>query len=93
MKGREIHWSDTGLNQVVWVRKIESLPFKIDETFDKFYEVVTISEKPMMYLAKGSEEAPREVCVYYKSGKFYSGFGFSFKEAIKEAVRDAIWYT
>jgi len=91
MKGRKISWSETNFSQTVWVEKVAELPFKITEDFDCFYTVSTISEKVVMYLAKDTSYK-KEVCVYFPNGKFYSGCGKTFAEAIKNGIKDAIWY-
>ena len=91
MKGTKIHWDKTGLNQAVFVKAISKLPFEISESFTKFYEVEWYGGGTVMYLAKGGF-VKNEVCVYYRSGKFYPGYGKNFAEAIKNAANDAIYY-
>ncbi len=42
-----------------------------------------------MYLGQGDKQAPREIVAWYrKHGEFWSGCGYSFKEAIEGAQRD-----
>lgn len=40
------------------------------------------------YLAKGYKTAPKEIVVWYRNKKFWSGYGKTFKDAIDGAQRD-----
>ena len=62
--------------------------------FDTFYEVRNFDKGGVvfMYLAKGHKSAPKQVCVFYRSGGFWSGYGKTLKEAIDGAQRDGWMY-
>tara|TARA_R110002020_G_scaffold458239_1_gene675585 strand:+ start:321 stop:611 length:291 start_codon:yes stop_codon:yes gene_type:complete len=90
--GEKIHLEDTNFNQHLYVQYIRTLPFNTNTEFTIYYKVVTKFGAPVMYLAKGNPDAPREVCVYYNNGKAYDGFGKNFTEAIKNAIRDAVLF-
>lgn len=95
MKGRELHWEDTGLGRSLYVQNIEALPFEHEDksAFNKFYKVVSYGgSTPIMYLVKGNPDAPKEVCGFYPNGKFWGGFSLNFKGAVVGMFKDAIYY-
>tara|TARA_R100000808_G_C2105579_1_gene121301 strand:+ start:39 stop:329 length:291 start_codon:yes stop_codon:yes gene_type:complete len=90
--GEKIHLEDTNFNQHLYVRYTRTVPFKQNAKYTIYYEVVTRFGTPVMYLTKGHPDGPREICVYYRNGKAYDGFGKTFTEAIKNAIRDAVLF-
>lgn len=92
---KEIHVQS---GHTMFVKKIEreELPDTLPENtelYDTFYVVKNWDDEGVvfMYLAKGYATAKDEYVVWYRSGKFWSGFGNSLKEAIEGAQRDG-WY-
>lgn len=92
-KIKDLHWKDTNLNQLAKVYKVDKIPFESEmEEYTKFYEVVTaLEEKPLLYLKSGHPEAPKEIVPVYLNGIGHSGYETTIAEAVKLAVRDAIY--
>ena len=93
-KGRKLHYHDTGLDRVLYVSAIDELPFENShaESYSKFYVVKDFNNTIFMYLAKGHEEGPREVVVFYRNNKFHMSYRNNFKEAVVMGFNDAIHY-
>lgn len=58
--------------------------------YTDYYQARNFTEEGVIffYLAKGYEDAPNQICVWYKNKKMWSSFGKNFKEAIDGAQRD-----
>jgi hypothetical protein len=95
---KELHWSETGLNQYCTVTSISKDEVTIQNedlnNYTKFYKVTlrTHPNNPVLFLAKGYELALREVVAFYPNGKSWGGCGYNFAETIREAVNSAIYY-
>ena len=92
-----ISYADTNLKSDCKVTTISQsdITIKNDDLdgYTKFYKVtLNFSDNVLMYLAKGYEDAPREVCVWYPNGKMWGSYGKNFKESIKGAYEDALYY-
>jgi hypothetical protein len=95
-KGKKLHWEDTGLNQLTWLRRVDSLPSKCKEAKDwkTLYELHTYDgDEPILYMAKGYKDEPnnREVVWWYRNGYFHGSYGLTFIDAIKQAIDSAIY--
>lgn len=86
----------------LFVKQIDpaSVPAKVQgnayfDAYPRVYEVRNWDAGGVVffYLAKGNAKAPNEVCVFYKNGQFWTGYGNNFKEAIDGAQRDGWLYT
>lgn len=65
------------------------------EVFSDFYVVQNFDTEGYVffYVGKGHVNAPGEIVVWYgQSGKLWSGFGKTFKDAIEGAQRDGWMY-
>ena len=96
---KRIKYSETNLIADCIVQSIEkkeidsAIVNKDLEGYNKFYKVMLcFNERIILYLAKGYEDAPREVVVFYLNGKMWSSYGKNFAEAIKGANEDALYY-
>jgi len=93
---KELHWSETGLNQYCTVTSISrdevTIKNKNLDGYTKFYKVTLRSNRVILYLAKGYELAPREVVAFYPNGEFWGGYGNNFAKTIKGAREDALYY-
>lgn len=45
-----------------------------------------------MYLCKGHESAPKQICAFYRGGALWSSYGKTIKAAIEGAQRDGWLY-
>jgi hypothetical protein len=87
---------DTNLlsDAIVSPLSANSLPFKANQNskdFTEFYSVKLEVGHPILYLAKDKDN-PAEISAFYPNGKMWGGVTRSFKEAIKGAVAEAIYY-
>lgn len=66
----------------------------VSKTFTTFYVVKNWDAQGVvfMYLAKGHSQAPAQVCVFYRSGQFWTSYGKTIKAAIEGAQRDGWMY-
>jgi hypothetical protein len=64
------------------------------EGFQKFYVVKNWDKDGVVffYLAKLGRMSKTEICAFYKNGKFWSGYGKTFEDAINGAQRDGWMY-
>lgn len=64
------------------------------EQFSTFYVVKNWDAQGVvfMYLAKGHSQAPGQICVFYRSGKFWSSYGKTIQAAIEGAQSDGWLY-
>ena len=94
---RRISYADTNLNADCKVTAISQsdITIKNDDLdgYTKFYKVTLhFSDNVLLYLAKGYEDAPREICVWFPNGKMWMSYGKNFAEAIRGAHEDALYY-
>lgn len=96
--GRIVHTNHS--NHTFFVQKVtkSDLPKKCDpsdlDNFKTFYAVKNFDEKghTFMYLARGHEESPNEVVVFYPNGKMWYSFGKNIKEAIEGGQKNGWMY-
>lgn len=65
------------------------------ESYTTFYEVRNFDVEGivMLYLGKGSPQAPREIVAWYpKTRAMWNGYGLTLKDAIEDAQRDGWLY-
>ena len=60
--------------------------------YNEFREVRTHYDRPVMYLASGYKDSPREIVPVYTNGKVSGGFGKTIQDAIQFGVNTAIYY-
>ena len=62
--------------------------------YKKFYVVKNWNKSGIvfMYLGKGSNDAPREIVVWYAKGAFWSSYGYTIEDAINGAQKDGWMY-
>ena len=94
---RRISYADTNLKADCKVTAISQSDISITnddlDGFTKFYKVTLhFNDNVILYLAKGYEDAPREICVWYPNGKMWGSYGKNFAEAIRGAHEDALYY-
>tara|TARA_R100000654_G_scaffold16619_1_gene34869 strand:+ start:8120 stop:8419 length:300 start_codon:yes stop_codon:yes gene_type:complete len=93
---KTISYSDTNLMANCIVKSIDRKEIQIEnkelDGFTKFYKVTLhFNDRVILYLAKGYEDAPREVVAFYTNGVMWGSYGKNFAEAIRGAHEDAIY--
>ena len=96
-KGRKIHWEESGLNQITWLRKVKELPSMCEhaKNYKTHYELWTYGGKePLMYVAKSYIDIPnnKEVVIWYRNGNMNGGCRQTIIEAIKMGIESAVYY-
>ena len=82
----------------LFVKSIDrsELPKGLERTegFTDFYVVKNFDDEGVVffYLAKGNPAAPREVCGWYRGGKFWDSYGKTIPDAINGMQRDGWLY-
>lgn len=94
---KRISCADTNLKADCKVTEISQSDIKITnedlDGFTKFYKVTLhFNDNVILYLAKGYEDAPREVVAFYPNGKMWGSYGKNFAESIRGAHEDALYY-
>lgn len=78
-------------------KKAEEAPnYVYKHEYRTFYHVTTSGGQHVLWMARGYlagvGKEKYEVVAWYSNGKFWSGFGTTFKEAIAGALKDAWRY-
>ena len=59
-------------------------------SYSKFYKVQNgKGGATMLFVAKGHKAAPKQVCIFYRNGEFWSGYRNNIKDAINASMDDA----
>ena len=95
---RTIH-AQSGHTLFVKSIKFEDLPQNIREgdyakDFKQFWQVKNWDDDGVtfMFLGKGMKNAPKQICVWYRNGGFWSSYGKTTEEAINGAQKDGWMY-
>lgn len=95
---RTIH-AQSGHTLFVKSIEFEDLPDNIKnggyaKDFKQFWRVKNWDDSGVtfMYLGKGMKNAPKQICVWYSRGNFWSGYGKTIEDAINGAQKEGWLY-
>lgn len=94
---KTIHSDFSG--HALFVREIkpDKFPFNADgsySNYSQFWEVRNFDANGVIFMYLGRDKnVSREIVAWYPNGKFWGGYGTTFKEAIEGAQKDGWLYT